>query len=169
MKKQKKVELLDLTQQDSFYPDDFIDLTLGIVELLKERIGTEFVYICYEDWEHKFVYKKANVKDIKVGQMSCDRYYSMQFKNDYITSKADIIFKDEKMAKDYCDRNNIEYIKNKIKKIQDDIDKTNPVKVMQETEEKRKKLIEQFEIENQKLVEILKNQQSDGDGNGKQS
>ena len=59
---------------------------------------------------------------------------------------------------------NINSIEKHINKLKEEIDKINPIKVMQELEDKRKSLMEKYESESKRRAEIIGRQPTSSGG-----
>lgn len=164
LKKQKeKIELPDYRERQIISPNELMDLAQAVLEKIKEQIGTETIYIVHEDYNHKYEVIETQVNNLVFNTEQYDAKYVNQFslkkgRAFFYSYKATDIFKDKEMAQKRCDFLNIEYIKGNIKKLKEEIDKINPIKVMEELENKRAELLKKYEEEQKKLKDILNSQ-----------
>lgn len=160
MKKKKEILIPDLTNYDSFDEDSVIDLQVAILEKMKEQIGADVVYVVYCKYYDEYAMKETKVEDFRIGKKEDDRFLSLSVNGTYI-SHIERIFKNKQDAQEYLDNLNINSIEKHINKLKEEIDKINPIKVMQELEDKRKNLMEKYESESKRLAEIIGRQQKE--------
>lgn len=163
MKKKKEILIPDLIDCESFDEDSVIDLQVAILEKMKERLGVEVVYVVYCKYFDEYAMRETKVEDFRIGRKEDDRFLSLSINGTYI-SHIERIFKNKQDAQEYLDNLNINSIEKHINKLKEEIDKINPIKVMQELEDKRKSLMEKYESESKRLAEIIGRQPTSSGG-----
>ena len=157
MKKNKNIDLPDLTKLSIFEDEDLVNLGEKILQILRNQIGCEELYVIYKDYVGEHTYKKCSIKDIRFTQERYNSCIDVTFQGIY--NSIQFICKNQKDAEDYCNKNNISFLEKQIERIKKEIDDINPIKVIEETEEKRTKLLERYQQcklkleETQKLIE----------------
>ena len=142
---------------------DVAEVLPVILEKMKERLGVEVVYVVYCKYFDEYAMRETKVEDFRIGRKEDDRFLSLSINGTYI-SRIERIFKNKQDAQEYLDNLNINSIEKHINKLKEEIDKINPIKVMQELEDKRKSLMEKYESESKRLAEIIGRQPTSSGG-----
>ena len=144
MKKRKEeIELPALEDWLCIDKYEVIDLYKSILNKMKKQLGTEKIYILWHDSKKQYQVFETTIDNIRMCHMDYDGI-SLSFKSGYIYN-IDKIYKNRESAEENAKLLNVEFLELSIKNIQKQIDEINPIKIVEEAEQKRQKLFEKYQ------------------------
>lgn len=142
-KKKDKIELPDMKDWLVIDAWDIIDLYESVINKMKEILGDVPLYIVWKSYNDEYKVCETNMDNIKFMAQEYDGL-KLELKKGYVYNIQNI-YKNKEDAYEEMKRLNVAFIKLNIEKIQKELDAINPVKVMDEIEIKRKKLLQDYE------------------------
>lgn len=155
-KKQQEVSIPDLDGWLTIDDYGVIDLYKSILEKIKQALGTETIYVLWHDHKKQYQVFETTIDNIRMCYLDYDGI-DLKFKNGYIYN-IEKIYKDKETAQKEAKSLNIEFLENSIQEVQKQIDKINPVKLMEDAEKQRQELFEKYKQLKQQLEECKKEQ-----------
>lgn len=159
MKKENKIEIPDLKDIEILEEDDIIKLGDSLLEAFKKKLGDNKLYVVYySSWKNFYQCEEAMPKDICFSRESYNSWTQLNFHNIY--GKIDCIFRDKDKAINYTNQKNLGNYKKEMEDLKSQIDECNPIKVMEECEKKKQKLIESY-LSLKEKVKVLESEEKD--------
>lgn len=140
-KKEKEIELPNLTDWLVIDEYDIIDLYKSIIEQMRKVLGDTKLYIVWKDSKEYKVFE-TEINNIK---MVYSEYHAvrLEFYNNYIYD-IHAIYSKKEFAERVTRKLNIKYLEEKVKDIQKKIEKINPIKILEEADKQKKVLLEEY-------------------------
>lgn len=151
MKKQK-IEIPDYSSIDVLEDEDLIKLGDSMLEALKQKLGAIKLFVVYKSYGDEYDFKEVSIEDICFANEYYEKATQVRFR--CIFGQIQYIFKDKKKAEEYCSKMNIDSMKKRLSRLEEEINKYDPIKLLEKLEQDRTKLLKQYTELKEKIKKV---------------